>query len=209
MFGNDAQTEQKIDVIPANDEGALEVVIAPAKNAAGGEAVEMALSADVLNNLTENRVEAVTLQGGTGSALEVRMDMQAVLEQMQAAGADSVVAEVAETKEIAPEVAAKIPAAYETKSGTCEVSIKLQTGDALAEADPAALNMTVTMKTEVTLNDPNHEIVGLFMNEDGEIVEIEAVWVVDENGENGHWELPFVGSGTYMLAERAKEAVAE
>ena len=44
-----------------------------------------------------------------------------------------------------------------------------------------------------------HKVIGLFMDANGKIIELEAIEKVDEVTGETYWEIPYVGDGNYLL----------
>ncbi|MGN1369573.1 MAG: hypothetical protein ACI4WX_11955, partial [Aristaeellaceae bacterium] len=201
-FFQEEETEIKAEIeVEKSAEGTVSVVIAPTESKEDGT-LALNLTADVISNLSNNEVGTLSMKNTDTNAQVVVNDIAAIIDEIQVESADSVVVEfdnatVATTLEEIHEVVKN----YEV-TNVCNVAVTLISGNEKKPISNEVKGLTVRLDSQKTVENP----IILFVDAETTITELEGIWHEAENGTEGYWEIPYVGVGTYLLANRIETA---
>ena len=189
---NDVAEDSTVNVETAAN-GKKTVVIAPKTESNDGSSTELkaTCSADLLKELQTSDVKQIQIVSKSGNAT-VTLDVKDVLKAVGAGKGANLVVDIEENTSKIDSAKQLLSASYQVLDGA--VSVKAMVVD--ENGNTKALD-----KANITIHLTLKKVDGmkiLFVDEAGNVQETNAKWVDDADGVPGHWEVPYMGQGTFM-----------
>ena len=190
---NDVAEDSKVEV-KTEDDGRKTVVIAPEVTDAENSddtALKMTVQADMLSELKNSDVTEITMVSKSGTAT-VSMEVAEVLKASGDQKGSRLVVDIQENSAIAEKATKAVSSDYNVIGGAVVVSVLIIDEDG---------NTTALEGGSITIRLMIEKVEGmkiLFVDDAGNVTEIAAVWVEATDDIPGHWEVPYMGHGTYV-----------
>lgn len=207
LSGKDAVIGQILETVEATEQNPKTLIIAPdpEENLLETDEMCVTLTADDLKELADDGYGAVTVKS-ICDQIEMTAtveNLQSVLNELAAEYLTILITDIADLPEGTEIV---LPEGMTAASGTSRVVAKAYVNGELVDVDPALLTgVKFRMMGTAPLSDVNNDIVGLFIDEQKIITELDAEYIFNETTNTGYWEIPYAGNGLYLTAEKAAE----
>ena len=183
--------------------GVKTVIIAPETIESGEESTVLQLNvpAEMLTRLADSDVKQITMVSKSGTA-QVTLDTAAVLEEMSETTNAKLIVNIEENSESIQNALQAVPARYTAKADAVAVTARIVNEDGTVIVLDSSANISIRLNIDF-----EEGMKILFVDEDGNIKETEAVWVEATEDVPAHWEVPFLGEGAYIpvVEEEAAE----
>ena len=189
-----AQTEPeeaantKVEV-QTDDDGKKTVVLTPTETATE---TAVAVSNALIAEIVKANVENIAIAGKSEKA-QVALQSAAIEKIMKENDSAHLIVDIEEDTKQTEEAIEKVPTGLKVLEGAVHIQVKLVDKDGNSTTLGTNENIKVNLKLEF--------IEGLqivFVGNDGVAVTVEPVWVEATDTVPGHWEVPYMGVGSYI-----------
>ena len=196
-----AQTEPeeasstKVEV-QTDSEGKKTVVLTPAETTQAADetaaATEVAVSSELIDEAKKVVVESIAVASKSEN-VQVVLQTAAVQKVMKENDSAHLIVDIDEDTKQTEEAIEKVPTGLKVLEGAVRIQVKLVDKEGNSTTLGTNENIKVSLKLEYT---EGLQIV--FIGNDGVAVTVEPVWVEATDTVPGHWEVPYMGVGSYI-----------
>ena len=190
---NDIAENSKVEVMTAAN-GEKTVVISPetiTENETASTVLKATASSDMLADLKDKAVKDIEIVSKTGTA-NVVLDVEKILNTADTESGARLVVEIEENSAKVEAARQALSAEYDVLEGAVAVNAMIVDENG---------NIKVLDSADIVIRLNISKVDGmkiLFIDEAGNVTDTGAIWVDEVNGVPGHWEVPYLGAGTYV-----------
>lgn len=196
-----AQTEPeeasstKVEV-QTDSEGKKTVVLTPAETTQAADetaaATEVAVSSELVTEIQKANVENVAVSSKS-ETVQVVLQSAAVAKVMKENDSAHLIVDIDEDTRRTEEAIEKVPTGFNAVEGAVYIQVKLIDKEGNSTTLGTNENIKVSLKLEYT-----EGLKIVYIGKDGAAVTVEPVWVEATDTVPGHWEVPYMGVGSYI-----------
>ena len=191
---NDIPENSKIEV-KTDETGVKTVIIAPETIDETSEeetVLKLTVSADMLTELNKSDVQEISMVSKSGKAT-VSLDVAEVLKAAGGKKDVKLVVSIEENSKKIDTALKALPEKYKSKAGAIAVTARIEDAAGNITLLGTSTNLKIQLQVEF-----EEGMKILFIDENGNITETEAVWVEATADVPAHWDIPYMGEGTYL-----------
>ena len=193
IMTENAVAEDSTVTVEQSAGGTKTVVITPKETAAEGSSAKLTAtcSSDLLKELQTSDVKEVQIVSKSGTA-SVTLEVKDAVKATGAEKGSNLVVDIEENTAKIDSAKQALAADYQVLDGAVSVTAKIVDSQGNAKAlEKANIKIRLTLK----------KVDGMkimFVDEQGNVHETDAKWVEEADGVPGHWEVAYMGEGTFM-----------
>lgn len=192
LLTGDTAKDADVEVTVDETTGKKSVTVTPKETAENG-AIVLKATPDAVKQLADQNVAEITLASADGKA-GLAMDVAALAKEMEDKNGSELIVEFESEPELDEKIAEKLEEKYEVLEdamvSVVRIALKSEDGTE-TELDSATFNLKVEMEYIEGMK-------FIYVDEEGNVSETEAVYVEATETVPGHWEIPYMGNGTYL-----------
>ena len=191
---NDIAENSTIEV-KTDASGSKTIIIAPETIDETSEeetVLKLTVSADMLTELKDSDVQEISMVSKSGKAT-ASLDIAEVLKTAGGQQDVKLVVSIEENSKKIDTALKALPEKYKSKDGAIAVTARIEDAAGNITLLGTSTNLKIQLQVEF-----EEGMKILFIDEDGNITETEAVWVEATADVPAHWDIPYMGEGTYL-----------